>query len=358
MQAFAHEAYGEKLRRLRVRLEDKEAIAALHWRGTPDEDDALAAVEEVAEQAEEAGFVAHWGRKVLEIRPPVRIDKGAGIVGLLRETDLAAAVYVGDDITDLDAFRGPDASCRSWAGSATRCASACARTRARRRCRTRPTRWWTGPEGVRDLLRALLDLRFGDFLKATVLLSAASATLLAALTVIALSKQLDEQTAYLCVVWWLAVGADRHRASARATRTSPAIARLLATARSQTLLPELHPGRTLANRLWPLLLVTFGAGGAVVLLRRRSAGSPPASRSSGRSPGAARRPPWRRSRSATACASTSTGRRRWRRSGSSARPGFGGDFLRLAEPRPRPRRSSAGRAASGRRASSRPAGRP
>ena len=37
-------------------------------------------------RAEEAGFVAHWGRKVLEIRPPVRIDKGAGIVRLLRDT--------------------------------------------------------------------------------------------------------------------------------------------------------------------------------------------------------------------------------------------------------------------------------
>jgi trehalose 6-phosphate phosphatase len=43
---------------------------------------------------------------VLEIRPPVRIDKGAGIVGLLRDSDLAAAVYVGDDVTDIDAFRG------------------------------------------------------------------------------------------------------------------------------------------------------------------------------------------------------------------------------------------------------------
>src|ERR671922_723013 len=106
VQAFAHEAFGEKLRRLRVRLEDKEAIAAFHWRGTPDEDDALAAVEDVAEDAEKAGFVTHWGRKVLEIRPPVRIDKGAGIVSLLRNTDLAAALYVGDDVTDLDAFRG------------------------------------------------------------------------------------------------------------------------------------------------------------------------------------------------------------------------------------------------------------
>jgi trehalose 6-phosphate phosphatase len=106
VQSFAHDAYGEKLRRLRVRLEDKEAIAALHWRGTPDEEASLAAIEEVAEHAEEAGFVTHWGRKVLEIRPPVRIDKGAGIVGLLKDTELAAAVYVGDDVTDLDAFRG------------------------------------------------------------------------------------------------------------------------------------------------------------------------------------------------------------------------------------------------------------
>ena len=106
IQDFTRAAFSEDLRRLRVRLEDKEAIAALHWRGAPDEDDAEAAVAEVARAAESAGYVAHWGKKVLEIRPPVRIDKGAGIVGLLRDTDLAAAVYVGDDATDLDAFRG------------------------------------------------------------------------------------------------------------------------------------------------------------------------------------------------------------------------------------------------------------
>ena len=106
VQSFAREAFDERLNRLRVRLEDKEAIAALHWRGAPDEDAALAAVREVAERAEGAGLATHWGRKVLEIRPPVRIDKGAGIVSLLRDTDLAAALYVGDDATDLDAFRG------------------------------------------------------------------------------------------------------------------------------------------------------------------------------------------------------------------------------------------------------------
>jgi len=108
VQTFAQEAFSEELRRLRVRLEDKEAIAALHWRGVPDEEGAQAAIERVAEAAEKAGFTSHWGRKVLEIRPPVRIDKGAGIIGLLRDTELTAAVYVGDDMTDLDAFRGID----------------------------------------------------------------------------------------------------------------------------------------------------------------------------------------------------------------------------------------------------------
>jgi hypothetical protein len=60
---------------------------------------------------------------------------------------------------------------------------------------------------------------------------------------------------YLCLIWWLGstlIGI----VIGRANRASPAISRLLASARSQTLLPELHPNRTLANRLWPLLLVT------------------------------------------------------------------------------------------------------
>ena len=108
VQAFMHDAYGEELKRLRVRLEDKEAIAALHWRGVPDDEGAEAAIRRVAERAEASGYKTHWGRKVLEIRPPVRIDKGAGIVTLLRDADLAAAMYVGDDLTDVDAFRGLD----------------------------------------------------------------------------------------------------------------------------------------------------------------------------------------------------------------------------------------------------------
>jgi trehalose-6-phosphatase len=35
----------------------------------------------------------------------VRIDKGAGITSFLAEEDVKTAMYVGDDRTDLDAFR-------------------------------------------------------------------------------------------------------------------------------------------------------------------------------------------------------------------------------------------------------------
>jgi trehalose 6-phosphate phosphatase len=106
IRRFAHDADDDELHRLRVRSEDKRAIAAFHWRGAPDEEAAARAVRQVAARAESAGLRTHWGRKVLEVRPPVDIDKGRGIRRLLRDADLKAAVYVGDDRTDVDAFEG------------------------------------------------------------------------------------------------------------------------------------------------------------------------------------------------------------------------------------------------------------
>jgi trehalose 6-phosphate phosphatase len=104
VQEFARGAMTDELRRLRVREEDKEAIAALHWRGAPDEDAAKAAVMAVGDEAQAAGFWTHLGRKVLEIRPPVALDKGRGITRLLEGADVDTALYAGDDLTDLDAF--------------------------------------------------------------------------------------------------------------------------------------------------------------------------------------------------------------------------------------------------------------
>jgi hypothetical protein len=101
-------------------------------------------------------------------------------------------------------------------------------------------------------------LRFGDFLKATVLLSAAAATLLAAVTVIGLAQEFDTTLVWVCAGWWAGAAAIGIAVGRRA-ETSPPIARLLAGARSQTTLPDLRPASTLLNRLWPLLLSTIGA---------------------------------------------------------------------------------------------------
>jgi trehalose 6-phosphate phosphatase len=105
VRAFAARALTGEYQRLRVRGEDKDAIAAFHWRGAPDEQAAAVAVGKIAKLAQEDGFAVHWGRKVLEVRPPVALDKGLGIASLLRGAPVRAALYVGDDTTDLDAFR-------------------------------------------------------------------------------------------------------------------------------------------------------------------------------------------------------------------------------------------------------------
>jgi hypothetical protein len=103
-------------------------------------------------------------------------------------------------------------------------------------------------------------VRFVDFLKATVLLSAGSATLLAALTVARVSAQVDPASLMEVAVGWWLVAALIGGWLGRRNAASPPIARLLADARMQMSLPELRPGLTLLNRLWPLLFSTLGAG--------------------------------------------------------------------------------------------------
>ncbi len=102
---FAREADSAELHRRRVRIEDKGAIVAFHWRGAPDEDASRVVIDALAARAEATGLRTHWGRKVLEVRPPIEIDKGRGIASFLEEVEIDAALYAGDDTTDLDAFR-------------------------------------------------------------------------------------------------------------------------------------------------------------------------------------------------------------------------------------------------------------
>ena len=105
VRAFATSRQGDELERLGVRLEDKDSIWVFHWRGVPDEQAARQELERVAAEAEREGLVPHWGRKVLEIRPPLEADKGTAVEAALDGLEVGRALYAGDDTTDLDAFR-------------------------------------------------------------------------------------------------------------------------------------------------------------------------------------------------------------------------------------------------------------
>jgi trehalose-phosphatase len=89
-------------------VEDKGLTVALHWRQAGDQDAAHAELGVVADQARAAGLDVRWGRKVLELRPPIAADKGTAVRSLLDERSLRRGLYAGDDTTDLDGFRGLD----------------------------------------------------------------------------------------------------------------------------------------------------------------------------------------------------------------------------------------------------------
>src|SRR6266542_1140586 len=83
----------------------KRLTLSLHFRTAPEGEGYL---REVAERALEDGLRPRWGRKVLEIRPPLDADKGTAVRRLLEQAALRRALYAGDDTTDLDAFRALD----------------------------------------------------------------------------------------------------------------------------------------------------------------------------------------------------------------------------------------------------------
>ena len=105
--------WGERLQRFLADIawpatENKGLSASLHYRGSEDEGAAHAALEEIKTPAELEGFFARFGRKVLEVLPPLDVHKGTAVRQLLAERNLSRALYAGDDTTDLDGFRALD----------------------------------------------------------------------------------------------------------------------------------------------------------------------------------------------------------------------------------------------------------
>jgi hypothetical protein len=107
-------------------------------------------------------------------------------------------------------------------------------------------------------------VRFVDFLKTTVLVCAASATVLGAIAVLSAANAQETGPLFFAAGWWLAAGVLGGWLGRRA-ETNPPIARLLADARTATSLPEQRPGTMLLNRLWPVFAVTVAASALAVV---------------------------------------------------------------------------------------------
>ncbi len=102
-------AWGERLQAFAATVawedvERKPLTISFHYRRADDEEEALTMLSAVAARARHEGLVARFGRKVLELRPPVGAHKGTAVTHLLGERALVRGLYAGDDTTDLDAF--------------------------------------------------------------------------------------------------------------------------------------------------------------------------------------------------------------------------------------------------------------
>ena len=87
-------------------VEDKGVTVSFHYRTAENEAAARMYLETVADRARAQGLRARFGRKVLELRPPLDTDKGTAVAQLVARRLISRALYAGDDNTDLDAFRG------------------------------------------------------------------------------------------------------------------------------------------------------------------------------------------------------------------------------------------------------------
>jgi trehalose 6-phosphate phosphatase len=85
-----------------VYVEPKGLTVTLHWRNAPGEAEWVSAF--AARQAAARGLEVHRGRRELELRPPLAVDKGTAVRDLVGGGEYVAVAAFGDDIGDLPAF--------------------------------------------------------------------------------------------------------------------------------------------------------------------------------------------------------------------------------------------------------------
>ena len=114
----ARAAIDRSVERLRAELSSEEGVfiehkglaVSVHFRRARDPQSALDRADPIVEKvAQEEGLASVTrGKLVLEISPPVRVDKGSVVERVIEEKRLGGALVVGDDVGDLPMFRALD----------------------------------------------------------------------------------------------------------------------------------------------------------------------------------------------------------------------------------------------------------
>ncbi|SCG86034.1 putative trehalose-phosphate phosphatase 8 [Methanobacterium congolense] len=88
-----------------VLLEDKGLCFSIHYRLCKDPNARKILLDALKDMEELKGLQIKEGRKVIEIRPPTGYDKGKILERIVKDHDVKSVIYLGDDVTDSDAFR-------------------------------------------------------------------------------------------------------------------------------------------------------------------------------------------------------------------------------------------------------------
>lgn len=86
-------------------VEDKTATLSVHYRSTSHPASIAISLRPVIQSITAIhNLRLYEGRMVFELRPPLDLNKGTAFSSLVEEFRLDAAIYMGDDVTDVDAM--------------------------------------------------------------------------------------------------------------------------------------------------------------------------------------------------------------------------------------------------------------
>jgi len=87
-------------------FDNKGFTASIHYRLCRDQEGARRQIRAALEKSSPASkLLVSQGKMAIELQPPLGVNKGTATLDLIREHKLRRAFYLGDDSSDVDAFR-------------------------------------------------------------------------------------------------------------------------------------------------------------------------------------------------------------------------------------------------------------